>query len=244
MQQKITELALTETETHDGKHFIVVAGEGWHQGVIGLAASRIAERLYRPTIVLSLKDGFGHGSARSIANFHLLDALDTAQDLFEQYGGHAAAAGMKIKHENIEELRARLNQHAAATLSEDDLVPELKIDAVVTTQTLTIDLVDELAAFEPFGAGNPKPIFLTRNLTLRQEPWVMKDKHLKLKLVSDDGREFEAVWWDGVERSKGQTLAPNTRIELAYVPEANVWQGNRRLQLVVEDLRADNSSNG
>lgn len=244
MQQKITELALTETETHDGKHFIVVAGEGWHQGVIGLAASRIAERLYRPTIVLSLKDGFGHGSARSISNFHLLDALDTAQDLFEQYGGHAAAAGMKIRHENIEELRARLNQHAAATLSEDDLVPELKIDAVVTTQTLTLDLVDELAAFEPFGAGNPKPIFVTRNLTLRPEPWVMKDKHLKLKLVSDDGREFEAVWWDGVERSKGQTLAPNTRIELAYVPEANVWQGNRRLQLVVEDLRADNSSNG
>jgi single-stranded-DNA-specific exonuclease len=241
MQQKITELALSETETHDGKHFIVVAGDEWHQGVIGLAASRIAERLYRPTIVLSLKNGFGHGSARSIANFHLLNALDSCQDLFEQYGGHAAAAGMKIKHDNIEALRKRLNEYAASMLADDDLVPELMIDALVTPQSMTLELIDELAAFEPFGAGNPKPVFITRDLILREEPYIMKDKHLKLRLFTQDNREFEAVWWDGIERSKGQTLKRNSRIELAYVPEANQWQGNRRLQLVVEDLRADNS---
>ena len=240
MQQKITELALSETENHEGRHFVVVAGEGWHQGVIGLAASRIAEKLYRPTIVLSIKDGYGHGSARSIANFHLLDALDTAQDLFEQYGGHAAAAGMKIKADHIDELRIRLNQYAATKLSDDDLIPELKIDAVVTPETLDLKMVEDLAAFEPFGAGNPKPIFVTRNLIMRDEPFVMKDKHLKLKLTDVSGKQFEAVWWDGVERSKGQTLKPNSRIELAYVAEANTWQGNTRLQLVVEDLRADN----
>lgn len=240
MQQKITELALSETENHDGRHFVVVAGEGWHQGVIGLAASRIAEKLYRPTIVISLKDGVGHGSARSIAGFHLLDALDSAKELFEQYGGHAAAAGMKIKAEHIEELRVRLNEYAAATLAPHELVPILHIDAVVTPETLNLKLVDELAAFEPFGAGNPKPIFLTKNLILRDEPFVMKDKHLKLKLADATGKQFEAVWWDGVERSKGQTLKPNSRIELAYVAEPNTWQGNTRLQLVVEDLRADN----
>jgi|CXWL01.1.fsa_nt_gi single-stranded-DNA-specific exonuclease len=240
VQQKITDLALTETELHDGRHFVVVAGEGWHQGVIGLAASRIAEKLYRPTIVLSIKEGFGHGSARSIAGFHLLNALDSCKDLFEQYGGHAAAAGMKIKVEHIEDLRVRMNEHAASMLSDEDLIPELKIDALVTSQSLGLDLVEDLAPFEPFGAGNPKPIFVTRDLILRDEPFVMKDKHLKLKLLGDDNKVFEAVWWDGVERSKGQTLKPNTRIELAYVPEANTWQGNRRLQLVVEDLRADN----
>lgn len=244
MQQRITELALSETEHHDHSHFIVVAGEGWHQGVIGLAASRIVERLFRPTIVLSLREGVGHGSARSIPNFHLLDALDTCSDLFEQYGGHAAAAGMKIAEGNIGELRTRLNRHAASVLTEDTLIPELKIDAVVTPQSLTLELVDELAAFEPFGAGNPKPVFLTRGLILQEEPWVMKDKHLKLKLIDADGRAFEAVWWDGVERASGQTLKRGNRIELAYVPEANTWQGNRRLQLVVEDLRADNSNDG
>ena len=240
MQQKITELALTETETHDGMHFVVVAGEAWHQGVIGLAASRIAEKLYRPTIVLSLKDGLGHGSARSIAGFHLLEALESCGELFEKFGGHAAAAGMTIKHDNIVELRKRLNEYAATKLTPDELIPELKIDALVTSETLGLDLVEQFAAFEPFGIGNPKPVFVTRDLILRDEPFVMKDKHLKLKLIGENNKQFEAVWWDGVERSKGQTLNPNSRIELAYVAEANTWQGNTRLQLVVEDLRADN----
>lgn len=240
VQQEITQLALTETDSHDGLHFVVVAGEGWHQGVIGLAASRIAEKLYRPTIVLSVKDGVGHGSARSIPGFHLLESLDTCSDLFEQYGGHAAAAGMKIRIEKVDDLRVRLNQHARSTLSDDQLVPELRVDALVTSQSLSLELVDDLSCFEPFGAGNPKPIFVTRDFVLREEPFVMKDKHLKLKLIGTDNKTFEAVWWDGVERSKGQTLTPNSRIELAYVPEANEWQGNRRLQLVVEDLRADN----
>lgn len=240
VQQKITELAFLETEGISEKHFVVVAGEGWHQGVIGLAASRIAEKLYRPTIVLSLKDGYGHGSARSIPGFHLLNALDTCKDLFEQYGGHAAAAGMKLKIENIPSVQMRLDEYAAKTLSATNLTPELKIDALVTSQSLGLHLIESLAAFEPFGAGNPKPIFVTRNLLLRDDPMVMKDKHLKLKLTGDDNRQFEAVWWDGVERSSGQTLKPNSRIELAYVLEANTWQGNTRLQLVVEDLRADN----
>ncbi|MFN0138815.1 MAG: single-stranded-DNA-specific exonuclease RecJ [Pyrinomonadaceae bacterium] len=240
MQQHITELALTETENHDGRHFVVVAGENWHRGVIGLAASRIAEKLYRPTIVLSIEDGVAHGSARSIPGFHLLDALESCADLFEQFGGHAAAAGMKIVEGNIARARERLNEYTSAILSDDDLVPVLFIDAVVTPETLDLKLVDELSAFEPFGAGNPKPIFVTRDLILRDEPFVMKDKHLKLKLHSEGGKQFEAVWWDGVERSKGQTLRAGSRIEIAYVAEANEWQGNKRLQLVVEDLRADN----
>lgn len=240
MQQQITELALTETETHDGKHFVVVAGDSWHKGVIGLAASRIAEKLHRPAIVLSMENGIAHGSARSIPGYHLLHALESCGDLFEKFGGHAAAAGMTIKQENIAALRARLNDHAAANLTDEALVPQLQIDALVTSETLCLDLVEQLAAFEPFGVGNPKPIFVTRDLVLREEPYIMKEKHLKFKLVGDNNRQFEAVWWDGVERSTRQTFKPNSRIELAYVAEANTWQGNTRLQLVVEDLRADN----
>ncbi len=201
VQQQITELALFETEGITDKNFVVVAGEGWHQGVIGLAASRIAEKLYRPTIVISLKDGIGHGSARSIPGFHLLRALESCADLFEQFGGHAAAAGMKIRQENIPELQNRLDQYAAGEFSGDDLIPELKIDALVTSRSLNLKLVESLAAFEPFGAGNPKPVFVTRGFTLRDEPFVMKEKHLKLQLVGECGTRFEAVWWDGVARS-------------------------------------------
>ena len=147
---------------------------------------------------------------------------------------------MKIKIENIEALRERLNEHAIRVFSDDKLTPVLSIDAPVSAQTMNLALVDALAAFEPFGAGNPKPVFVTSGLKVRDEPFVMKDKHLKLKLFDGDRRIFEAVWWDGVERSKGRTPRIGQSIEIAYTPEANVWQGNRSLQLVVEDLRADN----
>ncbi len=240
IQQKITDLAITETVNLTDKKFIVVAGEGWHRGVIGLAASRIADKLYRPTIVLSIENGFAHGSARSIKDYHLLEGLDSCRELFEQYGGHAAAAGMKIKTENIALLQEKLNDHATATLTEEDLIPELKIDAIVSSKTLNLDLVEQLKRFEPFGMGNPKPRFLTKDLILTGDPFVMKEKHLKLKLTDAEGKPFEAVWWDGIDKSRGQTLKPKSRIELAYTPEANTWNGNTRLQLVVEDLKTDN----
>ena len=240
MQQKITELALFEADSWTGRHFVVVAGENWHRGVIGLAASKIAEKLYRPTIVLSTENGIAHGSARSIANFHLLNALESCPELFEQFGGHAAAAGMKMKTENMDAGREKLDQHAKTALSDTDLTPELMIDAVVTSQTLSLQLLEDIKKLEPFGAGNPKPVFVTRELFLRNEPYLMKEKHLKLQLADRTGKRFEAVWWDGVEKSKKQTLMPDTSIEVAYTAEANTWQGNTRLQLVVEDLRADN----
>jgi single-stranded-DNA-specific exonuclease len=237
MQRRITEMAFLETENITGQNFVVVAGEGWHRGVIGLAASRIAERLYRPTIVLSLEDGYGHGSARSIGDYHLLDALETCPELFEQFGGHAAAAGMKMKAENIDKLREKLCEHAREHITGDDLIPEIKIDAVITPETLNLRLVEELAKFEPFGAGNPKPVFVTKDLYLLDDPYVMKEEHLKMHLSDKSGKRFEAVWWDGVDKLKGRTLKPKSCIEIAYTTEANTWQGNTRLQLVVEDIR-------
>jgi single-stranded-DNA-specific exonuclease len=240
MQQQITEMALLETANLFDSKFVVVAGEGWHRGVIGLAASRIAERLYRPTIVLSIDNGIAHGSARSVGSFHLLNALDNCSHLFEQFGGHAAAAGMQIRTENIDPLRAALNAYAVEALTDEDLIPVLNIDAHVSSASLSLGLLDELGGFEPFGAGNPKPVFVTKDLHIRDEPLVMKDKHLKFWLQNDAGKRFEAVWWDGVERSRGRTLSAGTRIEIAYTPEANTWNGNTRLQLVVEDLKTDN----
>ena len=244
IQREITELALLEYVENGGSekqsHFAVVAGEGWHRGVIGLAASRITEKLNRPSIVISIENGVGHGSARSIGNYHLLKGLDSCKELFEQFGGHAAAAGMLIKAENIAELSEKLNAHALEHLSDEDLIPELKVDAQVLPETMNLDVVEELKMLEPFGAGNPKPVFVTKDLILVDEPYVMKEKHLKMRLADGKGKTFEAVWWDGVDKSKEQTLKPRTRIELAYTPEANTWQGNTRLQLVVEDLRTDN----
>ncbi len=241
IQAQISELALLEfVETGGSKiqtHVAVVAGEGWHRGVIGLAASRIVDKIYRPSLVISLEEGIGHGSARSIEGYHLLDGLESCADLFEKFGGHAQAAGFTIKQENIADLRLRLNKHAAENIAEEDLIPQVKIDAEVLSKTLNLELIEQLKRLEPFGMGNPKPIFSTKDLILVDEPYVMKEKHLKLKLKDAGNRLFEAVWWDGVEKSKEQTLKPKSSIELAFTPEANSWQGNTRLQLVVQDLK-------
>lgn len=240
VQTRIIQLAMEQASTRADEMFIVVAGEGWHRGVIGLAASRIAERLHRPAVVLSIENGVAHGSARSIADYHVLNALESCPHLMERFGGHAAAAGMKLNSANIDEFRAALHRHASETFANTPPIPELRISAAVSSRTMTLRLAEELACLEPLGAGNTKPVFSTDGLRLEAEPWVMKEKHLKLKLSDRNGGRFEAVWWDGVEKSAGRTLAPGADIELAYSPGVNAWRGTSRLQLVVEDLKIHN----
>lgn len=239
MQQQITDLAILELAGRDDD-FVVVAGEGWHRGVIGLAASRIAERTNRPTIVLSTENGVAHGSARSVSTFHLLNALESCSDLFEQFGGHAAAAGMKTSSSKIDALRTRLLDYARTGLTDEHRASVLNIDAHVSSATLCMGMVEDLKRLEPFGAGNPKPVFVTKDLILADEPFVMKEKHLKLKLQDRGGKRFEAVWWDGVARSNGRTWSRGKSIEIAYTPEANTWQGTIRLQLVAQDVKEHN----
>jgi single-stranded-DNA-specific exonuclease len=239
VQAEIFARALAELEggdTSNQTHVAVVAGEGWHRGVIGIAASKIAERVHRPCVVISLDGEVGHGSARSIEAYHLFNGLTECADLFEKFGGHSHAAGLAIKADRIPEFRRRLNAHAASCLSEEDLQPCIYIDAELPAESVTFQLARELSALEPFGAGNPRPVFLTRNLRVISEPLVMKEQHLKLRLAGPNNRPHEAVWWRGVE-SCGQTLAVNDGIEMAYTIEMNSWNNEIRLQLGVEDLR-------
>lgn len=240
VQREITQLALNEWGTNPigaPTHVAVIAGDGWHRGVIGIAASKIAEKLHRPCVVISLDGDIGHGSARSIEAYHLLNGLTECCDLFEKFGGHSHAAGLTIKREHVSELRRRLNAHAASALTDEDLLPALHVDAELGAEHLTLELAEELKRLEPYGAGNPRPVFMTRNLRLMFEPRVMKERHLKLKVAGADGRALEAVWWDGVEKLDGRTLEANSRIELAYTVEPNTWQGVTRLQLNVQDLK-------
>jgi single-stranded-DNA-specific exonuclease len=242
VQQEIVKRALAEFEssvdTASQTHVAVIAGDGWHRGVIGIAASKIAEKLHRPCIVIALEGDDGHGSARSIEAYHLLNGLTECADLFDKFGGHSHAAGLSIKRTNVSELRRRMNEHAASHLSDEDLLPALKIDAELPAEVVTLSLAEELRALEPFGAGNPRPVFLTRDLHVLSEPRVMKEKHLKLRIAGPTNRSLEAVWWSGLEELAGRTLQPGQRIELAYTIEPNTWQGETRLQLCVKDVRA------
>ena len=239
VQQQVTERAVAELELtgQEETAVVVVAGDGWHRGVIGLAASKIAERLQRPAVVISLdKDGTGHGSARSGEGFHMLDALTGCADILEGFGGHAHAAGLAVRRENVAELRRRLNEHAARVMCEgEDGRPCLEYDLELPGDALSLDLCAELEALEPFGAGWPRPVFVTRDLRVVGEPRVLKGRHLKFG-VTAGGPVHDCIWWGGAERATA-TPRPGSRIELAYSVEANCWNGQTRLQLVVEDLK-------
>jgi single-stranded-DNA-specific exonuclease len=242
IQRQITERALAEFESSgdcDGT-VAVIAGDGWHRGVIGLAASKISDLLHRPCIVISLdEDGTGHGSARSTDSYHLLDGLTACADLFEAFGGHAHAAGLSIRRENIPELRRRLNAHAAAHMTPEDSTPTLNIDAELPAEALTLELYDQLCALEPFGAGWPRPVFVTRDMRVTGEPRVLKERHLKIPVAGSDGRTHDALWWGGVAACAA-TPRTGQRIELAYSLETNTWRGETRLQLEVQDIRIGN----
>jgi single-stranded-DNA-specific exonuclease len=240
VQQQVTERALAELEFWGAEDagVIVVAGEGWHRGVVGLAASKICEKLGRPAVVISLdEEGVGHGSARSTDSFHMLDALTACADLLEAFGGHAHAAGLAVRGENVAELRRRLNEHAAGLLCEDGGAACLEVDLELPAEALSLDLCAELEALEPFGAGWPRPVFATRDLHVVGEPRVVKERHLKFSVNTRQGRVYDCIWWGGTEKATA-TPRPGQSIELAYSVEANCWNGHTRLQLVVEDLKA------
>jgi single-stranded-DNA-specific exonuclease len=163
---------------------IVLDGEGWHRGVIGITATRVVERYNRPTLVISREGEEAFGSGRSIRAFHLLEAVESCRDLFSRYGGHAHACGFAMPAANIEPLRARLDAFARARLTLADFEPVLDVDAELYFEEITPELFQALHLLEPYGVGNPEPVFFACGTKLTAPPRILKDKHLKLKLTS------------------------------------------------------------
>jgi single-stranded-DNA-specific exonuclease len=224
---------------------LVFSGEAWHRGVIGIVAQRLVERYYRPTLVIAIRDGVGQGSCRSIHGFHILDALTTAhhaskgEGLFDRYGGHAQAAGFSLPVSRIAELECQFEQCARAALKPDDLVPVLNVDAELDLSELDRSFYEELRALEPFGAGNPTPVFAARSLDLVLPPRVLREKHLKLR-VSQGGRLLDALAWGRADT--GLALAPGQKLDLAFTLDENVFGEVTTLQLIIRDLVQASSS--
>jgi single-stranded-DNA-specific exonuclease len=179
---------------------VVIDGDGWHRGVIGITATRVVERYGRPALVLSHDGGEAHGSGRSIRAFHLLDALESCRELFTRYGGHSHAVGFSLPSERVPELRKRLDEYARLRLTPADFEPVLDLDADLDLEQVTPDLFQALERLEPFGQGNPEPVFAARAVRLMAPPKILKDKHLKLKLAArlhglanNSGEELTAV---------------------------------------------------
>ena len=155
---------------------LVVAGEGWHRGVIGIVASRLVDRFHRPALVISVESGAGHGSGRSIEKFHLLDALTACADVFDRFGGHRQAAGFGLPAERIGDLRRRMNEYAPRCLVPSDFVPEIHLDAEISLSDLTPETVQDLERLAPHGYGNPRPVFGCRKVRLQGRPRLLKEK--------------------------------------------------------------------
>jgi single-stranded-DNA-specific exonuclease len=218
-----------------GHNMLVVAGSGWHRGVIGIVASKLTDAYNKPSLVLSVADGIAQGSGRSIPGFHLLDALESCRDLFLKFGGHKQAAGVTLEEARIPELRRRLTAWADERLEPDDLVPRLRIDAPLGLRDISIDVLEGLTRMGPFGAGNPKPVFRASPIDLVNPPRRMKERHLSL-LVRQDGRAFRAVAWRAIDREP-YLIANPTGLELAYSLEQGEYRGERTTELTVADVR-------
>jgi single-stranded-DNA-specific exonuclease len=212
---------------------IVVEGEGWHRGVIGIVATRVVERYHRPALVVSIEGGEAHGSGRSLRTFHLLEALESCAPLFTRFGGHAFAVGFALPAERVPELRAALDGFARARLTPEDFEPRLTIDGEITLDQVTPDFLRETERLAPFGMSNPQPVFAARGVRLAQPPFLLKEKHLKLR-VMQGGRAFDALGWRMGERL-GSFQAGDS-LDLAFTVEQNPNPEFPGLQLTLSDV--------
>jgi single-stranded-DNA-specific exonuclease len=227
-EKEIVRLVLAECEgvpVTDDQTVLVFSGVNWHRGVVGIVASRLVDRFYRPVFVLSEEDGQAQGSGRSIAPFHLLDALESMPDLFSRFGGHRQAAGVSLAAELVPEFRRRLNSYAGTRLTAADFQPQLAIDASVTLRELTTGpAVGELLAMAPFGFGNPAPVLAILGAEVAGTPVVMKEKHLRVHL-RQDGRSLFPKAWNFAERV--EDFAVNAPIDAAFAIEEDQYGADR-----------------
>ena len=224
-----------EHEVNFKEHRVIVLhGDKWHPGVIGIVASRIVEKFYRPTILVAFDENTGKGSGRSIKNFHLFDALSKCKEHLIEFGGHEHAAGLSISRENIDAFRERLNAIAHEVLKPLDLVPRLEIDAWISLKDITRKFLKELELLEPFGVGNRKPVFAVKGLSLKAEPKILNYNTLKI-WVTDGELTYEAI---GFKKALDYKLdSASSVFDLAFTPSINVWQGQESIQLQLKDLK-------
>ncbi len=214
---------------------IVVAGEEWHRGVIGIVASKLVDTFRRPAIVLSIEGDTAHGSCRSIPHFDMLAALERCAHLFIRFGGHKQAAGVTLEAARIKELRAAVNAVADETLGPDDLMPRLRIDGDLSFRTITDDVASGIASLAPFGAGNPRPVFSARRVEIVDGPRKLKERHLKMTL-KQEGRIFRAVAWRAAERQDYLT-EHKAALDVAFSLEQNQYNGATYVELTLADLK-------
>ncbi|HEY1800632.1 MAG TPA: single-stranded-DNA-specific exonuclease RecJ [Terriglobales bacterium] len=228
---------------------VVVDGEGWHRGVIGITATRVVERYGRPALVISKNGEEAHGSGRSIKPFHLLNALESCPELFTRFGGHSHAVGFSLPCANVEELRTRLDAYARQRLTLEDFDPQLEADAELSLAEITPELFAAIEQLEPFGAGNHAPVFVARGVRLMAPPKIIKEKHVRLRVappaISKNGESgwrnsmsYNALGWRMAERFQQSGLLAGDSFDVAFTLEQNDHPEFGGIELTLRDFKS------
>ncbi len=238
-QAEIFREAEAMIESDPGKYLgkgIVVDGEGWNQGIVGIVAAKIQEKYWRPTVVIARAGEGGSGSARSIPGFNLFAAISRCREHLLDFGGHRAAAGLRIETSRIDDFRRAFSAAAAEALGGKDPVPELEVDGVLEPDEIGLELLEELARLEPCGEGNPRPVFSTAVERLLFPPRVMgkAGNHLKFGLPGSP-EECDCLGWGMAGRAEELAAGP---LDLAFQLKADDFRGRRRVQLILKDFRS------
>ena len=240
------EARLAEDSALRDSFCMVIDGDGWHRGVIGITATRVVERYGRPAMVVSRDGDEAHGSGRSIAAFHLLNALESCDTLFSRFGGHAHAVGFSLPSERVAALRAHLDAYAREKLSLADFEPVINIDAELVLDCITPELCDGLRKLEPFGAGNPQPVFCARSARVVASPRTIKEKHARMKLGPGGPNSqangwrrsltHNAVAWRMAERVTEAKLLPGDLLDVIFTLDENEHPEFGGVELAVKDF--------
>ncbi|HEY2989306.1 MAG TPA: single-stranded-DNA-specific exonuclease RecJ [Candidatus Binatia bacterium] len=231
-EAKVLKEALEQAGAEIGDRYSLVLGhEGWHPGVLGIVASRIVERFHRPTVVVGFQEGVGKGSARGIRGFHMVEAFRRCADCLEKFGGHEYAAGLTIMQEKFASFAERFEATARAALAPEHLTPVIDVDAELDFSILGIELLRQISALEPFGIGNPEPVFVTRGVEICERKAINGGSRFKLRHAA---RTFGAVAFGLEER---WPEAPQSKIDIVYRLNENEWNGTYALELRLLDGR-------
>lgn len=231
-------LALAEQQLQDidipRKHVLVLSGEGWHPGVIGIVASRIVDKYYRPVVVIGIQNGMGKGSCRSIRGFHMYEALTACRELLTAYGGHAQAAGLSISAAKIPALNDMLEQYAIQHMEPDDFVPSVDIEAELPMEKINFPLIHELEKLSPFGAGNPRPLFGCRKVRgSYARSMGAQGQHLRFSIELLQGDALTAIAWNMGDQVSMVNREP---VDIVFSPEINEWNNRQSLQCKLQAI--------
>ncbi|WP_022852134.1 single-stranded-DNA-specific exonuclease RecJ [Limisalsivibrio acetivorans] len=227
---------IEKDKLHEKYKGLVLYSDEWHQGVIGIVASRIVEKFHKPTIIITAENGVGKGSARSIPAFHLYEGLKMLEDLLITFGGHKYAAGLKVDMDNISALQERFNEAVESTLTDEDFIPELTIDTFLRPDDINRELMEWLERMQPFGAGNKEPVFCMVGMRKTQNfSYVGKEKNHLKGYLEREGRTFDVIGYNMKEYE--ELVETGEYFDIVFSPVLNGYYGGRYIQLNLKDMR-------